>query len=810
MDDVRPDNLNPEELLSAYLDGEVTADERAQVEQMLAADPEMRAALEELRALSAALKSLPKLSVGEDLSERVLRRAERAMLERQTAESSEAPVAAQQVSPAAKSAPSPAASVEKSPTIVERGTHGAGWARRLAWPLAAIAATLLIMLVTQKQKPELALAPVDSAPHAPRASRSPEAVVHSAPNDAAPDEAAPDEEAWEADPEMEEDFRAGKGSRPGAEGKSYGAARDHDAFSDSPAPRAEQEFRGANEAGESQLESSAVHSKMKGAPSSAKDAGDSPRRFGKAMERQAQGEPQPALAKAEQERGSAAPAVPGEAAGSPIPGAALSNAPSADAMRARGQAPGSNARLDLVVEVLAADDAVAEVQFDDLLVRQNIRVEDFNTARQRKQLAQDLRAPDGESTKDREAENLAENGLPAEAGADKKASSQTKPGSGNQQQKLAELKGKKPANTTDLNAELPAAKPADEAGDKSGQDVENFGDAGRAAAQAADVELVLVTATPGEVRNLLKEMESRSSQYRALSLELAPSGQLAEDRPIKEQNKRNAQRESLGANRANKPAPAKTPPAPAGEAKPQAHRDTSGSYAFRWQVSEEQLASLVRQDAFDEQTRGREWYWLDAETAGKLAEGIARAEERGQSETLNRKRDRSELADASADAILPSETAEAAAKKGTSKKGTVEKAPTASKTEAQQSATPSAAQGGGKQPKSPAEKDSQLEKSQNQPSETDGVETPASRPTTDKRDDAFFDEKLGVDRLRRARLEEQLRGTAENEQIRVLFVLRGGMAANRQSVSTPAASPNTAEPAPAAESAPAEAAPAKE
>ncbi|MGD0653738.1 MAG: zf-HC2 domain-containing protein [Thermoguttaceae bacterium] len=68
-----PDN----ELLSAYLDGELTADQRAQVEHLLATNPAAGKLLEELRSLSSALKSLPRQQLGEDLSENVLRIAQR-------------------------------------------------------------------------------------------------------------------------------------------------------------------------------------------------------------------------------------------------------------------------------------------------------------------------------------------------------------------------------------------------------------------------------------------------------------------------------------------------------------------------------------------------------------------------------------------------------------------------------------------------------------------------------------------------------------------------------------------------------------
>ncbi len=68
------------ELFSAYLDGELTADEQVRVERILATSPEARQLLEELRALDNTLQSLPQEKLDEDLSTRVLEIAERRML----------------------------------------------------------------------------------------------------------------------------------------------------------------------------------------------------------------------------------------------------------------------------------------------------------------------------------------------------------------------------------------------------------------------------------------------------------------------------------------------------------------------------------------------------------------------------------------------------------------------------------------------------------------------------------------------------------------------------------------------------------
>ena len=86
-------DLRQNELLSAYLDGELTAAEQAEMEQLLATSPAARQLLDELRALSVTLQALPQEKLGEDLSRQVLRVAERRMLtEGEPAEMERAPV----------------------------------------------------------------------------------------------------------------------------------------------------------------------------------------------------------------------------------------------------------------------------------------------------------------------------------------------------------------------------------------------------------------------------------------------------------------------------------------------------------------------------------------------------------------------------------------------------------------------------------------------------------------------------------------------------------------------------------------------
>ncbi|NLX99130.1 MAG: hypothetical protein GXY83_23575 [Rhodopirellula sp.] len=70
------------EMLSAYLDGELTAEEEASVAELLRSSPSAQPLLDELRTLSATIQSLPAEKVGVDLRDAVLRSAERRMLEK--------------------------------------------------------------------------------------------------------------------------------------------------------------------------------------------------------------------------------------------------------------------------------------------------------------------------------------------------------------------------------------------------------------------------------------------------------------------------------------------------------------------------------------------------------------------------------------------------------------------------------------------------------------------------------------------------------------------------------------------------------
>jgi len=121
------------ELFSAYLDGELTAAEEAQVEELLAGSPRARQLLDEFRALSATLQGLPSHKLGEDLSEQVLEQARKQVdsERREDVRPADAP-------------PPPVAepSVPSEPSRLRRMFS----ARSLSWSIIAVAVALMIMV----------------------------------------------------------------------------------------------------------------------------------------------------------------------------------------------------------------------------------------------------------------------------------------------------------------------------------------------------------------------------------------------------------------------------------------------------------------------------------------------------------------------------------------------------------------------------------------------------------------------------------------------------------------------------------------
>jgi hypothetical protein len=164
-----------DELISAYLDGELTAEEKALVEEQLMDNVEHRKMFEELRALRASLQSLPLHKLDEKFHERVLRRAERTMLSPDSGDSKQdasGGAAAPQDADADTAAPhgQPVTGEASSgDTLVEpvRRTDSRRPSRGLLWTSLAVIACLLligVMIVLPRAGEQIADSPIADSP----------------------------------------------------------------------------------------------------------------------------------------------------------------------------------------------------------------------------------------------------------------------------------------------------------------------------------------------------------------------------------------------------------------------------------------------------------------------------------------------------------------------------------------------------------------------------------------------------------------------------------------------------------------------
>jgi anti-sigma factor RsiW len=146
------DNAENDLLISAYLDGELNAEERAHVEQLLASSAEARQLVDELRALRASLQELPQHTLELEFAQRVLVRAEREMAASQV----EAPI---EVSPAADESiggDQSLAKIQPAGSVARTLQPAASQMRRilsnrrgLGWSCAAIAVALVVMVTSR-------------------------------------------------------------------------------------------------------------------------------------------------------------------------------------------------------------------------------------------------------------------------------------------------------------------------------------------------------------------------------------------------------------------------------------------------------------------------------------------------------------------------------------------------------------------------------------------------------------------------------------------------------------------------------------
>ena len=134
-----PNEFN-DELLSAYLDDELSTEERALVEKHIATNADAKQLVDELRTLSASLQSLPKQTLDTTSSETILKAvAARHVAFVPKGKSNEHDLAARQEKTSVYN--SSKSEEDNSAVPFNVGRSKRGW----AWSMMAIAAALLLM-----------------------------------------------------------------------------------------------------------------------------------------------------------------------------------------------------------------------------------------------------------------------------------------------------------------------------------------------------------------------------------------------------------------------------------------------------------------------------------------------------------------------------------------------------------------------------------------------------------------------------------------------------------------------------------------
>ncbi|MEK6248076.1 MAG: hypothetical protein N2C12_07845, partial [Planctomycetales bacterium] len=119
-----------EELISAYLDGQLDAEQQQRAEDLIAGDPETAQLLEEFRTVRSSLQSLPKFKLDGAFAQQVLQLAEQA---------------------AADDPPETVASVHRDNRDEKRD-----WRRPLLWSALAIAVAVTLTLINPASFNQLA------------------------------------------------------------------------------------------------------------------------------------------------------------------------------------------------------------------------------------------------------------------------------------------------------------------------------------------------------------------------------------------------------------------------------------------------------------------------------------------------------------------------------------------------------------------------------------------------------------------------------------------------------------------------------
>jgi anti-sigma factor RsiW len=137
----------PDELLGAFVDGELTEDQLAQVQRLLESDDRSRRRVQQLQGLQATLRSLPTYTLDDDFADRVMRLAEEARLAADQPETAELPETVDLPEGAAQD--DVRRQIELARPAAAGDTRGV-W-RGVAWSLAAVAAALLLAFFVGRQ-----------------------------------------------------------------------------------------------------------------------------------------------------------------------------------------------------------------------------------------------------------------------------------------------------------------------------------------------------------------------------------------------------------------------------------------------------------------------------------------------------------------------------------------------------------------------------------------------------------------------------------------------------------------------------------
>jgi hypothetical protein len=165
-------NTRFEELISAYFDGEATAEQRQQAEQLLAENGEARELLDELRALHSDLQLLPRHRLETDFADRVLQRVRQTADARPASESGQLSPSQSDGRRPVDSVQAPAASPAQPPSPA-REASDSGMRRALLWSSLAVAAAVLIMIFSGSP-PDATVAMKEETAEVPAARKAPE------------------------------------------------------------------------------------------------------------------------------------------------------------------------------------------------------------------------------------------------------------------------------------------------------------------------------------------------------------------------------------------------------------------------------------------------------------------------------------------------------------------------------------------------------------------------------------------------------------------------------------------------------------